>query len=263
MNNKKYYWLKLKEDFFRNKKIKKLRTIAGGDTYTLIYLKMQLLSLRENGEIYFDGVEDTMIEEIALEIDESIDNVRVTLMYLIKNNMIEEVSGEILSLTEAKECIGKETASAERVRRHRDKKKMLQCNTFVTNGNTEIEIEKELEKREKREEPEKRGSEEEEEEKKINRGIDHLKKLFKRNLTEPELEIINEMTYTPTLILAIATACLYNAKTILYVETVYNDYIRKGIKKAEDIKNIKLENETEKETLIKIFEYDWLNDTEE
>ena len=31
---KKYYWLKLKEDFFRQKEIKKLRKIAGGDTYT-------------------------------------------------------------------------------------------------------------------------------------------------------------------------------------------------------------------------------------
>ena len=38
-NIKKYYWLKLKEDFFRDKKIKKLRKIAGGDTYTIIYLK--------------------------------------------------------------------------------------------------------------------------------------------------------------------------------------------------------------------------------
>ena len=44
---KKYYWLKLNEGFFRDKKIKKLRKIAGGDTYTVIYLKMQLLSLSQ------------------------------------------------------------------------------------------------------------------------------------------------------------------------------------------------------------------------
>ena len=31
--NKRYYWLKLSEDFFRQKEIKKLRRIAGGDTY--------------------------------------------------------------------------------------------------------------------------------------------------------------------------------------------------------------------------------------
>ena len=37
---KRYYWLKLKNDFFRGKHIKMLRKIAGGDTYTIIYLKM-------------------------------------------------------------------------------------------------------------------------------------------------------------------------------------------------------------------------------
>ena len=45
-NSKKYYWLKLKNDFFTSKEMKKLRKIAGGDTYTIIYLKLQLLSLQ-------------------------------------------------------------------------------------------------------------------------------------------------------------------------------------------------------------------------
>ena len=39
--NRRYYWLKLKDDFFKDKKIKKLRQLAGGDTYTIIYLKLQ------------------------------------------------------------------------------------------------------------------------------------------------------------------------------------------------------------------------------
>lgn len=43
---KRYYWLKLPDDFFRQKPIKKLRRIAGGDTYTIIYLKMLLVSLK-------------------------------------------------------------------------------------------------------------------------------------------------------------------------------------------------------------------------
>ena len=63
-NDKKYYWLKLKDDFFRDKKMKKLRNIAGGDTYTIIYLKMQLLSLKnrqksiEYGLVIFIRPED-------------------------------------------------------------------------------------------------------------------------------------------------------------------------------------------------------------
>ena len=46
INNKKYYWLKLDRHFFGNARIKKLRKLAGGDTYTIIYLKLLLLMLK-------------------------------------------------------------------------------------------------------------------------------------------------------------------------------------------------------------------------
>ena len=148
-DNKKFYWLKLKNDFFNQKEIKKLRRIAGGDTYTIIYLKMQLLSLKDNGKIYFDGIEDTFSEELALEIDEDPKNVEVTLLFLEKYGFIERVEENEYSLPQARESLGSETASAIRVRRHREKEKSLQCNAPVTIGNTEIEkeidIEKELE----------------------------------------------------------------------------------------------------------------------
>ena len=55
---KRYYWLKLPDDFFRQKPIKKLRKIAGGDTYTIIYLKMLLIAMKQDGRLYFEGVED-------------------------------------------------------------------------------------------------------------------------------------------------------------------------------------------------------------
>lgn len=153
MGTKKYYWLKLKNDFFTNKKIKKLRKIAGGDTYTIIYLKMQLLSITNEGKLFFDNVEDSFADELALELDEDVENVKVTLMFLIKNGLLVEINEDEYLLPEAQECIGKESASAERVRKHRELKQQkqlaLQCNTEVTKSNTEkekdIEKEKELE----------------------------------------------------------------------------------------------------------------------
>ena len=148
---KKYYWLKLKEDFFRDKKVKKLRKIAGGDTYTIIYLKMQLLSLKNAGTLVYEGIEDNFAEEIALEIDEDVENVKVTLMFLMKSGLLEESEQDHYVMTETIKCIGSESASAERVRKHREIKKaqeqkVLQCNAPVTTCNTEIE------KREKKEE---------------------------------------------------------------------------------------------------------------
>lgn len=154
-NDKKYYWLKLKDDFFRDKKMKKLRNIAGGDTYTIIYLKMQLLSLKNSGVLIFENVEDTFEEEIALEIDEKVEDVKVCLLYLEKTGLLECKDNEYV-LPQTIDCIGSETAVAERVRRSRERKKQIEalhCNSSETNCNTEIEKDIDIEK-ERREEKE-------------------------------------------------------------------------------------------------------------
>ena len=142
---KKYFWLKLKNDFFTQPKIKKLRRIAGGDTYTIIYLKMQLLSLKNDGRLFYEGIEDDFPEEIALTIDEDPENVRVTVQYLLSQGLMENCSESEYVMTETQNLIGSETDSARRVRKSRERK-ALQCNTDVTNCNTEIEKEIELDK---------------------------------------------------------------------------------------------------------------------
>ena len=146
VDSKKYYWLKLKDDFFGLKEIRKLRKIAGGDTYTIIYLKLQLLSLKNEGKLFFDNVEDSFIEEMALMIDEEVENVKITIMFLQKYGLIEEVTETEFLLPKMLENIGTETQCAERVRKHRANKKMLLGNTPVTISNTEIEIDKEINK---------------------------------------------------------------------------------------------------------------------
>lgn len=52
---KRYYWLKLPDGFFRQKAIKKLRKIAGGDTYTIIYLKMLLVAMKQDGRLEIES----------------------------------------------------------------------------------------------------------------------------------------------------------------------------------------------------------------
>lgn len=151
---KRYYWLKLKDDFFSDKRIKKLRRIAGGDTYTIIYLKMMLSTLCSDGIIEFEGVEESLAEELALELDEDPDNVQITLEFLIKSGLMVEIDNNNYELPMVKESTGSETSVAKRVREYRERQKVLQCNTEVTDmkqlGNVEIE------KREKRKEIENR-----------------------------------------------------------------------------------------------------------
>lgn len=135
MAEKRYFWIKLRDNFFSRREIKKLRKIAGGDTYTIIYLKLQLLSLRNGGKLYYEGVEDTFYEEMALELDEDPENVKFTIIFLQQYGLIEEVKESEYLLPTVKENTGSETAGAERTRRHREKKKMLQSNGNVTECN--------------------------------------------------------------------------------------------------------------------------------
>lgn len=169
---KKYYWLKLKDDFFTQPKIKKLRRIAGGDTYTIIYLKMQLLSLKNEGRLLWEGTEDNFVDEIALCIDEDPENVGVTVNYLLRQGLLEQASETEFSLPQAMQSIGSETSGAERVRRFRERhktleigtgpeqtgQKVLHCNADVTSCNTEIERRDRERDREKREEIEGEGT---------------------------------------------------------------------------------------------------------
>lgn len=149
-DNKKYYWLKLKRDFFKDKRMKKLRNIAGGDTYTIIYLKMQLLSLQDEGNLYFENVEDTFEEEIALEIDEDVENVKAVIAFLLRNNLLVQINEKYYELTETKLCIGSETRNAESMRNLRKRKKLLATennkNVTMLQNVTKCYTEKEKEK---------------------------------------------------------------------------------------------------------------------
>lgn len=148
---KRYYWLKLKEDFFRSKEIKKLRNQAGGDTYTIIYLKMLLLAIKTDGILKWTGIEDDFAEELALDLDEKPDDVRVTLAYLLKIGFAEIVDNVTFFLPHVLENTGSEGSSAQRVRDFRARQKSLQCNEsetevrYIGNGEIEKEIEKKKE----------------------------------------------------------------------------------------------------------------------
>ncbi|WP_252899869.1 phage replisome organizer N-terminal domain-containing protein [Lactococcus fujiensis] len=70
MAEKRFYWFKMEQSFFEQKEIKYLRKLPGGDTYTIIYLKLILKSLENNGKLYYENIGDNYIQEWALEIEE-------------------------------------------------------------------------------------------------------------------------------------------------------------------------------------------------
>lgn len=145
--NKRYYWLRLQHDFFDSKRIKKLRRMAGGDTYTIIYLKMQLLSLENDGYLRWTGLEDTFADELALDLDESPDDVQVTLQYMLRCGLAETDDDNASIFLPYVACnTGSECASTIRSRECRERQKMLQCNTNATLLQQSCNVEKEIEK---------------------------------------------------------------------------------------------------------------------
>ena len=153
---KRYYWLKLKQDFFADPRIKKLRRIAGGDTYTVIFLKIMLLTLKTDGVLVYEGIENSLAMELALKLDEDDKNVEATLIYMQSMNLLQELDPHTFDIPQVRELTGSETDSAERKRRQRKREKEAksvtlshQSHALVTSGHkivpTEIETEKELE----------------------------------------------------------------------------------------------------------------------
>ena len=98
MSEKKFFWLKLKEDLFSSRRIKKLRSLDKGDTLFAIYLKLQLAALRTEGILTCTGLEDTLEAELALDIDEDISLVKSTLDFLLKHELAEKISDLVMGV---------------------------------------------------------------------------------------------------------------------------------------------------------------------
>ena len=134
MAGKRYYWLKLQDGFFDSKRIKKLRKIAGGDTYTIIYLKMQLLAMKRDGVLEHSGLEDSFAAELALDLHEEPDNVSVTVSYLLSCGLLETADNREYFVPYSVENTGSEGTSAKRMRQLRER--------HASQSDGEIEIEK-------------------------------------------------------------------------------------------------------------------------
>lgn len=145
VKNKRYYWIQLTQDFFKSKEMKLLRKIAGGDTHTIIYLKMMLISLEDGGCIYYDGLADNLAEEIALMIDENVEDIKITLLFLESKGLLTRKNDRDYFLEQVPEMVGSETASARRVRKFRENQLALQCNNDVTKRNRDIDIDTDTE----------------------------------------------------------------------------------------------------------------------
>ncbi len=122
-DSKRYYWLRLKEGFFDSKHIKYLRSQTDGDKMTIVYLQLQLKSLKSDGVIKYDKLLPSCNEEIAFDLGEPIELIDKTISLLKTLKLVEELDDDSLYLTAVKELVGSETNAAQRMRKMRSEQK--------------------------------------------------------------------------------------------------------------------------------------------
>lgn len=101
-----------------------MRLIAGGEIYTIIYLKLLLESLDNGGLIEFENICDNPAEELSLMIDETADNIKACLVILEKLKLCE-YNDNFISFNDIEKMVGSSTTEADRVKAYREKQKLL------------------------------------------------------------------------------------------------------------------------------------------
>ena len=145
-----YFWLKVDKKFFDNLFIKRLKNMPGGYTMTVIYIRLMLESLEDDCILYYEGYFDSLVQELALKLDVSEDDINMTVAYFTKCGLIQIDDDGHATLSQAKAMVESETNWAKYKREQRknsqDLPKLENVQNKKTISNscpTEIEIEKE------------------------------------------------------------------------------------------------------------------------
>lgn len=118
-DNKKYYYLKLKEDFFDSEEMKVLESMKNGIEYQNVYLKMCLLSLKSDGALLFKNMLPYSLEMLSSVLRINIDTVKSAIETFQKIGLITITDTETIYMTDIQTLVGQSSTEAERIRRYR------------------------------------------------------------------------------------------------------------------------------------------------
>ena len=152
-DNRKYYYLKLKENYFDDDSIVLLESMQDGVLYSNILLKLYLKSLKHGGRLQLDEDIPYTAQMIATITRQQIGTVERALQIFLKLGLVEVLESGTFYMSNIELLIGQSSTEAERKRAARLQNKALSAPR--TNGGhlsdirppeIEIELEKEIEK---------------------------------------------------------------------------------------------------------------------
>lgn len=124
---KRFYWIKLKEDFFNIETIDWILSQNSGCEYIVLYQKMCLLAANKGGNLEIKIGENTIpysADKIARDTKFSAETVETAMKLFKKTGLICEKENGILHIPYVDEIVGSETSSAVKKRKQREKKKI-------------------------------------------------------------------------------------------------------------------------------------------
>ena len=125
MAEKRFYWLKLKRDFFKRHDIRIIESVPNGKDYVLFYLKLLLESIDHEGNLRFSDTLPYSADMLATITDTNIDIVRAAMKVLTEFGMVEILEDKTIYMTEVQKLIGSavDNDNANRQRRFRERLK--------------------------------------------------------------------------------------------------------------------------------------------
>lgn len=136
MAKKRFYWIKLKTDFFNQETIDFLLTQENGCQYIVLYQMLCLQTANNNGEMTSKVGELIVPYDVKKIVRDTkyfdFDTVSMALMLFKQLGLIYEEDDKILRISNFEEMIGSEVSSAKRVREYRERQNALLCNKNVT-----------------------------------------------------------------------------------------------------------------------------------
>jgi predicted phage replisome organizer len=142
-DNKKYYWLKLKRDFFKRHDIKVIESMPNGKDYILFYLKLLCESVDHNGNLRFNDEIPYNEQMLAAITNTNIDTVHTAVELFSGLQMMEILDDGTYYMAKIDGMIGSaaDNDNAKRQARFKEKKKqaLLECvGDSVTKSNAEV-----------------------------------------------------------------------------------------------------------------------------
>ena len=144
-DNKKYYYMRLKENFFDSSEISLLESMPDGYLYSNILLKLYLRSLRGEGRLAINNIPYSP-EMIATVTHHPVETVKKALDIFQKLGLIEILDSGVIYMLNIQDFIGESSTEADRIRAYRQRIAQEKDVQMYDKRTPEIEIEIEKEK---------------------------------------------------------------------------------------------------------------------